>query len=103
MERVADLVARMGMMAHDTLPVNFDIKLPIFGYLSWRLHFSSFGLSRRFLSHWPRKRFSHQQSNSQKIGSLMSKFTHLPEWNLNLLERRWEKKRREREELLGSS
>jgi hypothetical protein len=28
---------------------------------------------------------------------------NIPEWNLKLLERRWEKRRREREELLGNS
>jgi hypothetical protein len=28
---------------------------------------------------------------------------NIPEWNLRLLEKRWEKRRREREELLGSS
>jgi len=62
--------------------VNFDIKLLIFGQLSWRWHCSSFGPSRQFLRNWPRKRSSHQQSNSQKINSLMgqtrlmSKFTN---------------------------
>ena len=28
---------------------------------------------------------------------------NMTEWNVKLLEKRWEKKRREREELLGSS
>ena len=51
------------------------MKLSIFGEVSWRLHFSSFGLSRQFLRNWPRKRSSNQQSNDPKIDSFMSKFT----------------------------
>src|SRR5713101_6340078 len=35
------------------------------------VHLTHFGLSRRFLSNWPRKRSPHQQSNSPKICSLM--------------------------------
>jgi hypothetical protein len=63
------------MSAKHVQTVNVGIKLLAFHQLSWRERFFSFGFSGQFLENWSRKSTSDQQSNCQKINSLMSRFT----------------------------